>query len=592
MTARRASDAYLREWAEKKIDDAAEQVRQAQDGERHNTRLDMARLLGGLVPYGLATEDEIERRLYDANVPATQAQHAERKAIRDGIRMGIQRPLELPPAPPQPLFDSAGYACCPSHQVRLPKAKNGNGYKCHERDASTESGFCGFWWKGDGYIEPRATQPAIPGVTVEYRAVPKMPIDSNDLLALERRPVKWFAPSFLREGLGLLVGLPQVGKTPLAIQLAISIATGSKWMGRVACRKAKVLYLGVEYTAQELIPLLDISRCGVTIPRGMLTFKTMEDEFPLETDAALEELDWYIRVLEVEVIIIDVLTAFLPPEKFKQNLYRGDYTELKPYHRLASLHSAAILGTWHGSKRETDPRIMYNGGVGMWAVPSSRMALYTDLENRVRLSSFPRLSDRLDWALTQERTKEGRRWVVADAAPEPLMSDTERVIWRWLRENAGPASPKQPLTIAEMTGIVPNTVRVTLRRMFEKNLLHQGAGGSYYLEPVTSVTLETDETPVTPVTHLSYSDLPHQEGVNGQSYKSYSVTQDTSVTTPLDSLPPSLRESTKMMLQGNLTANQKMARERCEEYGLDYEALRNWAREEYRNDQAKKALRE
>lgn len=422
-----------------------------------------------------------------------------------------------------------------------------------------------------------------------YTTIPTIPIDTNDLLAIERRPVKWFAPSFLREGLGLLVGLPQVGKTPLAIQLAIAIATGTKWMGRVQCQQAKVLFLGVEYTQQEIIPLLDISRCGMDIPRGQLVWKTMEDEFPRETEAALTELEWYIRVLGVGVIIIDVLTAFLPPEKFKQNQYRGDYTELKPYHRLASLHQAAILGTWHGSKRETDPRIMYNGGVGLWAVPASRMSLYTDQENRVRISSFPRMEDRVDWALTQEKTNGGRKWIVADAAPEPLMSEVERIIWRWLKANADMANAKQPATIADMTSVPYNTVKGTLRRMFDKNLIHQGTGGGYYVERVTDVTDVTVVTDVSDVTSHELQNIPHSDASNSPGYNSYTDSSGTASYTQISpndmaeyeeiegifaKVPPSKRTTLRLRLRSNSEADQEVAKERCKEYGIDYEQAR------------------
>lgn len=403
-------------------------------------------------------------------------------------------------------------------------------------------------WLGAGHtIDELAAlcAPPVAPAKSEYTSTPTLPIDSNDLLAMERQPVKWFAPSFLREGLGLMVGLPQVGKTPLALQLGIAIATGGKWMGRVQCRRARVLYLGVEYTRQELIPLLDISRCGAAIERGMLIFKTMEDEFPRETEAALSELEWYIRVLEVEVIIIDVLTAFLPPEKFKQSIYRGDYTELKPYHRLASLHHAAILGTWHGSKREVDPRLMYNGSVGMWAVPASRMALYMDQEQRVRLSSFPRMCDRLDWALTQERTDGGRRWVVSDAAPEPMMSDTERTIWRWLKENSSKSNPRMPSTVSDMTGIVPNTVKGTLRRMFEKNLIQQSAGSSgYFIEQsVTDVTLVTGVTDVSDVTRSVTNGLAHSDAPKMPRLQELQGFADTSSVTSSNGVPADYQPS-------------------------------------------------
>lgn len=439
--------------------------------------------------------------------------------------------------------------------------------------------------------KPIATK-ATPAVATDYTVVPRMPIDVNDLLMMERKSTVWYAPSFLREGLGLLVGQPNVGKTPAAIQLAIAIATGNKWLNTVACRHAKVLYLGMEYSPQELIPMFDISRMGQTIPRGWLFTKTIEDEFPTNPEAALAELEWYLRVMEVRVIIIDVLTAFLPPEKFKQNVYRGDYSELKPYHRLALQYNAAILGVWHASKRESDPKIMYNGSTGMWAAAASRVTMYQDQDQRVRITSFPRMGDRIDWALTQEKNNQGHRWVLADATPEPMMNDTERAIWRWLKENSDKGNTRTPATIAEMTSIPHNTVKSILRRMFEKNLLQQGTGSGYYVEEVaTAATLATAATHTTTATVYDYTVAtatalqPIDTASERAEMPRLQELHDSTVRTiadPFDALPPSLRMTTKMMMVSDLERNIKTAQDRCEEYGLDYELLRTQLIEEGR----------
>lgn len=158
-TRRSSGRKYLEQWAEHTIDYAVERVRDALEGEKHNTRFAMARLLGGLIPHGLASEDSIERALYDANPPRSAADRSERKTIRDGIRTGASQPLDVPKEPAQPVYNSAGIACCPTHQRILDPAKNGNGYTCHARDASTESGFCRFWWDADGYIPPKPIDP-------------------------------------------------------------------------------------------------------------------------------------------------------------------------------------------------------------------------------------------------------------------------------------------------------------------------------------------------------------------------------------------------------------------------------------------------
>jgi len=158
-TTRAAGRKYLERWAQRKIDYAVERVQAATDGEKHNERYAMARLLGGLVPHGLATEDQIARALFDANTPKTEAQRREWKTIVDGIRDGGRAPLPLPDEPEQPIYDAGGYACCPKHRRILDAAHSGNGWVCRARDSSTENSWCSFWWDGDGYLLPTPVDP-------------------------------------------------------------------------------------------------------------------------------------------------------------------------------------------------------------------------------------------------------------------------------------------------------------------------------------------------------------------------------------------------------------------------------------------------
>ena len=372
--------------------------------------------------------------------------------------------------------------------------------------------------RAQGYGKPRVEAPppsrdwTAPVPEVEDALAPSRyvdPLDVNDLLAMERRPPIWYIPGFLREGFGMLVGQPNVGKTPLVIQAAIAMATGGLFLNAVPCRRARVLFLGTEYTRQELIPLVDESRLCKAIERGWLAFKTVDDDdlSPRTADEAIGMLEYFVAQQGYNVIILDVLTGYLPTEGFKQNIYRGDYGEFKPYHRLGLHYNAAILGTWHASKREADPRLMYNGSTGMWAVPASRMSMYVDSEQRPRLFSMPRFCEKVDWQLAQEKTLAGRRWVLADAAPEPAMGPQEMTIYRWLREQATKETPKTPATIAEMVGLPGNTVRTVVGRMFDKNLV-QRSGSGYYIERVADVADVADvalskDTPIESATYVA-----------------------------------------------------------------------------------------
>lgn len=158
-TTRTAGRKYLERWAQHKIDYTVERVASAVDGQRHNERYAMARLLGGLIPHGLAAADQLARALFDANPPTTAAQRSEYKTIIDGIDEGSRSPLPLPEEPAQPIFDDSQHACCPTHKRVLSEAKSGNGWTCHARDSSTDSGWCAFWWDGDGYIIPQNIDP-------------------------------------------------------------------------------------------------------------------------------------------------------------------------------------------------------------------------------------------------------------------------------------------------------------------------------------------------------------------------------------------------------------------------------------------------
>lgn len=91
---RAASDAdYIRRWCLAALDGEHQMMLDADDGERHNRRIRSAYALGGLVPSGGLTEDEITCAL------AVNFGHNQRnamKTIADGIKAGRERPRTIP----------------------------------------------------------------------------------------------------------------------------------------------------------------------------------------------------------------------------------------------------------------------------------------------------------------------------------------------------------------------------------------------------------------------------------------------------------------------------------------------------------------
>lgn len=148
--------------------------------------------------------------------------------------LGMERPA------PEPTYDHEGYACCPVHLTRLPKAKNGNGYKCRQPDKRTDTGWCNFWWKGEGYIEPKPQASAsIPKPvqqpsairTAEPWTIP-LPFINHDLPTF---PIDTFTP-WLRD---YVIAETEAKQTPLDLAAMLALSVLSTACARCVMVEAK-----------------------------------------------------------------------------------------------------------------------------------------------------------------------------------------------------------------------------------------------------------------------------------------------------------------------------------------------------------------
>lgn len=109
------------DWLAKKIATLQSRMATAAPGTRHEARLRLGTLAGGMVAAGLLTEQAAEDLIYDAQPPQT-GQRSERETIRDAIAHGMTLPLPDDALPPVPTADApivvGAIALCP--QCRKP----------------------------------------------------------------------------------------------------------------------------------------------------------------------------------------------------------------------------------------------------------------------------------------------------------------------------------------------------------------------------------------------------------------------------------------------------------------------------------------
>lgn len=466
------TDDYLKEWAQKTIAQEVARVAVAPAGEKHNTRFAAARLLGGLIPLGLATADELESILYAAQQPKTEAARNERKVIRDGLASGALSPLTPPDPPRQPLFDKDGWACCPTHNTRLEPAKNGNGWRCTEYDC--------FWWKGEGYVAPGPVEPGKLGLVINKRE-PRIEfpddwlhrgIHAADLQGREFATVNWPVQNILSEGCTLLAGKPKSKKSWLALSIAVDVALGRVTLGGLETKQSRVLYLDLESNQRRMQSRL----------RALLGSGRWPDNLHIYTEwprgpAGIFQLDaFHEHYRDTGLVICDILQNIRPTRVKNANPYDEDYEAVKPLNEWGERHHAGVLALHHTRKAKADDVFdeisgstgLSAGVAGMWVL--GRLPNSTESVLAVRGRDIM-----IDDDLALAWDDYACRFTWTGSAEERSISQERRSILDAMTDS-GEYTPKE---LATALGKSVSTVNKLLTYLFNDRMIEKTGHGKY-----------------------------------------------------------------------------------------------------------------
>ena len=123
----------------------------------------------------------------------------------------------------------------------------------------------------------------------------------DKLLETQFSDPAWIVPEMLPVGLGLLAGRPKQGKSFLALQLALSVASGSVFLEHCAAQ-APALYIALEDSARRL--QWRLTRMGAT-PTANLQFAL--DWLKLNTREGIDTLTHTIRSQKLALVVVDTL---------------------------------------------------------------------------------------------------------------------------------------------------------------------------------------------------------------------------------------------------------------------------------------------
>lgn len=159
-------------------------------------------------------------------------------------------------------------------------------------------------------------------------------------------PIQYIVPGLIPTGLGLLVADPKTGKSWMALDLVLSVASGRSFLG-YSVNQSGTLYLALEDSKTRIKSRQKMVLNGDLVPENAF--------FSIHAPRLDEGLcDWLESFLSenegVRLIVIDTLAIVKPQAKTAANVYDAEYRLLNELKAFADSHSVCVLLVHHTNK--------------------------------------------------------------------------------------------------------------------------------------------------------------------------------------------------------------------------------------------------
>ncbi|WP_395661672.1 AAA family ATPase [Aestuariivirga sp.] len=321
------------------------------------------------------------------------------------------------------------------------------------------------------------TDPAPEPAKATRQGKPKGPaiFSAKELGAMQFPPIKWIVPDVLPEGATILAGKPKLGKSWMALDIALAVARGNYCLGDRLCPQGDVLYLALEDNRRRLQSRIDrVSVAGSAEPfPERLDFAT---EWPRCDAGGVEAIRaWAASRPDPRLVVIDVLAMFKPTRGNQETGYEHDYSAVKAVQELAGDLGLGVLIVHHVRKGigESDPFEKVSGTLGLTGAADTALILDRDGNG---ISLYGRGRDISEFEKAIAFSKDACRWTLQGDASEVRRTDERGTILDILLEATEPLSPKD---IAVASGMARNSVDQLLYKMGKSGEALKAERGRY-----------------------------------------------------------------------------------------------------------------
>ena len=206
--------------------------------------------------------------------------------------------------------------------------------------------------------DPRILEHAVDAYVARTTAhTPAVRISARQLKQTTYPPVIEVVEEILPAGCTLCTGKSKDGKSLLAYNIAVAVASGGLALGRYKVMPGAVWYLALEDNERRAKQRLELQEAQMgSLPeeaQDRLHF-TCWDAPRLGQGLEIDIRAWVDQTPNARLIIIDILEKVRPPRKFHGNIVTEDYGATAPLTRLAQEHNIAILVIHHANKLKSD----------------------------------------------------------------------------------------------------------------------------------------------------------------------------------------------------------------------------------------------
>lgn len=319
------------------------------------------------------------------------------------------------------------------------------------------------------------------GPTSAAQTKPRMTIRTfGEILDTEYPVLKWAVQGIIPSGLTILAGGPKQGKSAIALNIAIAVASGDEALGRPT-EQGAVLYLALEDSERR------IKKRGQDItPEALrLTAKARQNLFitvtaPRQDEGGLQDIEAWIKAhSDARLVIIDTLQRFRRPQPTTGNLYDADYKTLVELQAFAMKHDIALLVLHHTTKRtDTDWLNEISGSQGIAAAVDAAIVLKRARgEKRAKLHITGRdIEVEEDLAIEYDGLK---CRIIGDAREIEAATANQQIL------DCISNGINSPSEIAKETGQTANAVSIKLHKLLREGIVAKTGYGRYTIKNIT-----------------------------------------------------------------------------------------------------------